>query len=174
MSDKPRYSQYLTDKATALEKTLDFFLKETGIYRRSVNESLLTFLDQIKFWDWEMDELRFSFDNFNERSKSWQDSGAGIKNSIESQLGIMLKKNAAEGVDFNRYVRKHGGAVEAPYDVCNRVIDKWNRLLKRCEEQRAKKLKEGKRLWRRHRHQTEEWWWTTCGILPEEIILLKG
>ena len=135
MSDKPRYSQYLTEKAAALEKTLDFFLKDTGTHRRSVNETLLVFLDQIFFWDWEMDELRYSFDSFKTRSKSWQEDGAGIAAGIESQVGVKLRPKVADGIDFNRYCRKYGsGPVEAPYDACNKVIDKWNRLLKRCEE----------------------------------------
>lgn len=133
MSEKPRYSQYLSEKAQAVEMTLDFFLK--GTHRRSINETLLVFLDQLMFWDWEVDELRYSFDSFHARSKSWRDDGGDMKADIERQLGIMLRKNVAEDIDFNRYCRKYSiGPVQAPYDACNRVIDKWNKLLDRCEE----------------------------------------
>jgi alanyl-tRNA synthetase len=51
------------------------------------------------------------------------------------------------------------------------VFDEW---LISERDQLQKRLKEGKRMWRRHRHQTTEWWWTTCGILPEEVHLLRG
>lgn len=39
-------------------------------------------------------------------------------------------------------------------------------------EQLRKRVADAKRLWRRHRDKTPEWWWTTCGIFPEEIELL--
>lgn len=133
MSDKPRPSQYLIEKSEALGKALGFFLKDTGIHHRSINEVLLVFLDQFTFWEWEISELIYTFDNFGERAKSWQ--ADSLKSSIEQTLGILLRNNIDDGIEFNRYCRKYGvGPVVAPYEACNLVIDKWNLLLERCEE----------------------------------------
>jgi alanyl-tRNA synthetase len=39
---------------------------------------------------------------------------------------------------------------------------------------RDKQLIQAKRCFRRHRHQSESWWWDTFGILPEEMKFLQG
>lgn len=41
------------------------------------------------------------------------------------------------------------------------------------KEQLNKRLREAKRIWRRYQDKSPEWWWTTCGILPEEIELIR-
>jgi alanyl-tRNA synthetase len=41
------------------------------------------------------------------------------------------------------------------------------------KEQLRKRLVEARRLWRRHGTKPPEWWWTTCGILPEELVSLQ-
>ena len=38
----------------------------------------------------------------------------------------------------------------------------------------SRRLLEAKRLWKRHSDKSPDWWWDTCGILPEEINSLKG
>jgi hypothetical protein len=44
------------------------------------------------------------------------------------------------------------------------------------EERRllGRRLREGRRSWRRNRDRPASWWWETFGILPEEIPLLHG
>lgn len=51
------------------------------------------------------------------------------------------------------------------------IFGEW---LESEREQKVKRLAEAKRLWKRHRDKPTEWWWTTCGILPEEIPLITG
>ena len=50
------------------------------------------------------------------------------------------------------------------------IFDEWIDLEKKQQE---KKIREGRKSWRKNRHQPVEWWWSTCGILPEEIHLIK-
>ncbi len=87
-------------------------------------------------------------------------------------LELLWKNKIGPGIKHRNYVCRRLLRRMLPFlDGTERFIfDEW---LVQEREQRVKKLKEAKRLWRRHRHQTQEWWWTTCGILPEEIILLE-
>lgn len=41
-------------------------------------------------------------------------------------------------------------------------------------EQLERRIPEARRLWKRHRDKPPEWWWSTCGILPEELLSLQG
>ena len=50
------------------------------------------------------------------------------------------------------------------------LFDEW---LQEEVIQREKRFREAKKVWRRHKDKSSDWWWTTCGILPEEIPLLK-
>jgi hypothetical protein len=45
-------------------------------------------------------------------------------------------------------------------------VEEERRLLER-------RLREGRRAWRRNRHRPPSWWWETFGILPEEMPLLS-
>lgn len=37
-----------------------------------------------------------------------------------------------------------------------------------------RRLHEARKIWRRYRNMPAEWWWATCGILPEEIGLIQS
>ncbi len=39
---------------------------------------------------------------------------------------------------------------------------------------RAQTFSRGERMLRRHRDKPDSWWWETCGLLPEDVALLKG
>jgi alanyl-tRNA synthetase len=44
-----------------------------------------------------------------------------------------------------------------------------------CEDELLKRrLASGRRLWRKNQNKPPEWWWDTCGILPEEIHLISN
>lgn len=36
-----------------------------------------------------------------------------------------------------------------------------------------KRLSTARKLWRKHQGKSPEWWWDTCGVLPEELDLCK-
>lgn len=123
-------SVYLTEKCETLETVFDFFVY--GSHHKTINEKLLVFLHQIDFWEWEIDNLVFSFQNFSERSTAWD---------VEKTLtdlkfrGIIVKTNIDYDIGFGRYVRQYSEKkVVAPVEVLNRVICKWNRILDLCEE----------------------------------------
>jgi hypothetical protein len=50
------------------------------------------------------------------------------------------------------------------------VFDDW---LKEQEEKRRVTLYRAKRMWKRHKDKSPEWWYSTCGLLPEEMELLS-
>ena len=58
-----RPSNYLAAKADALSQVITFFKKHDG-----TAHLLAVFLAQIDFWHWEMENLIFSFDTFEERA----------------------------------------------------------------------------------------------------------
>jgi alanyl-tRNA synthetase len=49
------------------------------------------------------------------------------------------------------------------------IFDEW---LSQEKIQRDSRIREAKRIWRRYKDKPPEWWWTSCGILPEEIYIL--
>jgi alanyl-tRNA synthetase len=49
-------------------------------------------------------------------------------------------------------------------------FDDW---LQHERDLRERSLRSGKRYWRKHPHQSKQFWWETFGILPEEIDLLR-
>lgn len=123
---KMRPSKYLSEKAQNFSQALSFFIDRSG--KHSLIDKRLVFLAQIDFWDWEMDTLIFSFDNFKERSQAWAKGSKHIKESL-LRLGIPFKHNMLERLslwDQNR--------VFAPIKELNVCIDQWNRLLALCEE----------------------------------------
>lgn len=50
------------------------------------------------------------------------------------------------------------------------IFDEW---VESEREQLDKRLLEARRLWKRHQNKPADWWWTTCGILPEELNRLR-
>jgi len=130
--DKP--SVYLQGKCECLEKVLDFFLSNNGGYCRTVKDKRTVFLSQIDFWDWEMDELCFSIDSFTERSKAW-DSMQTVRECV-AKLGLPVKAQILYEIESNRGWDgwRINSKVVAPVDILNKVIQKWNKLLKVCEE----------------------------------------
>ena len=50
------------------------------------------------------------------------------------------------------------------------VFQPW---IDREKELREKSLRQGRRVWKRHRNKPPSFWWETFGVLPDEIKLLK-
>ena len=80
-------SLYLLNKCENLQKSLSFF--SGGNYQTPAKIRRTIFLLQIDFWDWELEELIFSFKNFSERSYAW-----GEKNTWD--CFELFKKNNIE------------------------------------------------------------------------------
>jgi hypothetical protein len=81
-----------------------------------------------------MDELIYSVNSFEERSKAWLDSGT-LTEALGKQK-MMIKNSVLTKVSWdteNRAYRAETTTV-APVDMLNKVIEKWNSLLDLCEK----------------------------------------
>jgi len=69
--------------------------------------------------------------------------------------------------------------------VCRRLIRRmlpflrgdenfiFNEWIKREKDCREKNLRLGRHKWNKYKHKSQEWWWETFGILPEEFQTLS-
>lgn len=132
MRKHERPSVYLEEKCANMQRTLGFFLD--GSHNRCINEKLVTFLSQIDFWDWEIENMIFSFTNFEERSKAWE-SRQGFAEALRNEHGILLRRGIEGDWLWKRGWRsKATTEVYAPFGHLNEVIKRWNKLLRTCEE----------------------------------------
>lgn len=137
---KSKNSVYLEKKAENLQQALQFFLNSG--HNRSRDERLLTFLDQIDYWDWEVDELCFSFNNFSERAKAFDTGRPGVR---AAEHGIMVKASKAEnlgrGRRYDTFLERTPGMwatgrvpVVAPTEALQAVLATWHELLDIAEK----------------------------------------
>ncbi len=49
----------------------------------------------------------------------------------------------------------------------------FNSWIKQEQEGREKNLRLGRHKWNKYKHKSQEWWWETFGILPEELQTLS-
>ena len=128
-----RASVYLTDKAKALSRAIEFF---TATAKGNAKERRLIFLAQIDFWDWEMDNLIYSFETFAERAKAWS-SMSSVEMSLQ-HLGIKVGEAVLRDAKFQGICQRNwyrpNNPVTAPLPMINDVIDQWNALLTACEK----------------------------------------
>lgn len=112
-------SVYLVEKCESLAEVLHFMKKNP-----------IRFLAQIDFWDWEMENLMFSFSNFSERSKAWGDEDT-VHEKLKS-LGIVLSRDANWYLQWNPIYASMKN-VEVPKAKLLEVISMWNALIHYCE-----------------------------------------
>lgn len=121
-------SFYLVRRAEALLGALQFFdAPQRGPHL------LVQFLAQSDFWEWELDNLIYSFTNLAERQKTWNSPDAAILKL--HQLGIALDTKMLKQVKWRGggWRTKLGDRRVAPVDLLRDVIDVWTRLIDACE-----------------------------------------
>ena len=133
--EEVRTSLYLVRRAEALHGALQFFLKESGnpLGRR------LVFLAQADFWEWEMENLIYSFTNFAERSESWQ-SPQHVKDKLWA-IGVVTDVALSARVKWRRGmwdVQQEGRRV-APVELLAETVRAWNELIDLCEKHFVRK-----------------------------------
>jgi hypothetical protein len=135
MEREKRPSVYLEEKCHALSQVLDFFSAPPSALLQSLDEKLVVFLSQLEFWEWELDNLIYSFTTFVDRVKAWdQYSGRALVDSLKGR-GIPVRVSAVKNLNEKRMARKERvRQVEAPAAQLNDVIEKWNNLLRACEQ----------------------------------------
>jgi hypothetical protein len=149
-----RTSLYLVRRADALLGTLRFFSASSGdtIRRR------LQFLAQSDYWEWEIDNLIYSFTNLAERRETWRSPNA-TRLKLD-QLGIVvnakLLRNARWQSDgHRRYPARRGGKWNikhrsdrvAPVALLKQVIDAWNLVIGLVETQFIAPMRENAEKW---------------------------
>jgi hypothetical protein len=127
--DEVRTSLYLVRRAEALLGALRFFANESGnpMARR------LVFLAQIDFWEWEIENLIYSFTNFSERSQSWQ-SPQHVKDKLW-EIGVVVDLKLSGRVRWKRgmwRVQQEGRRV-APVELLADTVETWNKLIDLAE-----------------------------------------
>lgn len=128
IDDTSRPSIYLARKAGSLLEAIRFFLSDV-----KANEKRLVFLAQIDFWDWELDNLIYSFETFNQRSQDWE-SDHSIKQKLVKQ-GLVIKINKLIDLRWSRpFNLKPTAQVYAPLPLLKETLDAWHELLAICEK----------------------------------------
>lgn len=115
-------SVYLIEKAESLKKVIDFFSKGNG--STGLHERYMIFLAQMDFWEWEVENLIYSYQNFKERSRVWTNS--------EKMLEGLY--NAGFAIKASAYAKwcNHTNDVEAPVELLEEVIGQWNVLVEKA------------------------------------------
>lgn len=127
MTEINRPSVYLSNKSTSLFEAFKFFTEEGAPTQRQ-----LAFLAQIDFWEWEIENLIYSFESFEDRATSWS-SNSAITESL-SKNGLMVRTSALKKTTKTRERSpSFGYKVVAPIDLLNKTVAEWNVLLKKCE-----------------------------------------
>lgn len=123
-----RTSLYLVRRAEALLGALQFFRKGGGdtVSRR------LRFLAQSDFWEWEMENLIYSFVNLAERARTWDADEFAVRKL--GHLGIKLDAKLVKSARWRGDWRIETNTQRvAPVELLQQVIDLWNELLALCE-----------------------------------------
>lgn len=135
MDQNRRPSVYLQERAEDLGRVFDFFTAPHRGQAPSAKETLVVFLSQLGFWEWELDNLTYAYTTFDERATAWEhESGIGLANALRTQ-GIWIQLTAVKNLKLKRQARsERKRGVFAPVDSLNKVIRQWNDLLSLCEE----------------------------------------
>ena len=128
--DQVRTSLYLVRRAEALIGALKFFANDAS----NATERRLQFLAQSDFWEWELDNLAYSFETLAERSRTWA-SGAAATQKLNS-LGVVVDAKIVRRVKWQGgwRVRQDRRRV-APTDLLREAVELWNGLVDRVETQ---------------------------------------
>lgn len=128
-------SKYLVDRCYTFERALEFFRGEYGTRDISGIEKRLIFLLQIKYWDFEIDSLIFSFETFKERQVDWKEN---LEDSI-SDIPYLINPKVIKEIKSKNYWKKYSlysnnrKDMSAPLEELNTLIENWNTLIDLCE-----------------------------------------
>jgi hypothetical protein len=140
--EQVRTSLYLTRKAEALVGVLRFFRDGSSPPHRR-----LQFLAQSDFWEWEMDNLIYSFTNLQERSKTWQSTDHAIGKL--GALGIAVDAKISRKVRWRTgdWQQKDATRRVAPVQLLKEAIDLWNEVVDAAEVDFVTPMQEKAEKW---------------------------
>lgn len=130
--EKVRPSVYLSNKASTLNEALRFF--DAADTQKLRVERHLCFLSQLDFWEWQVDDLIYSFDTFRKRSQDWESTHSIADNLIRQ--GFLIKTKSLIQVRQKRnhpFLTTKLPKVVAPEFLFKTVLETWNALLDAVE-----------------------------------------
>lgn len=122
-TEHAKTSLYLVRRVETLLGPIRFFSDPVGGKERQ-----LQFLAQSDFWEWEMENLIYSFTNFGERSRTWRSGKTALEKL--GALGIAVEAKMVRHVRWNKgwHVRHEKERV-APVEMLRGAIEEWNALI---------------------------------------------
>jgi hypothetical protein len=149
-----RTSLYLVLRADAVLGALRFFIAGS----RDRTRRQLQFLAQSDFWEWEIDNLIYSFTNLAERSETWRSPRATVEKL--GALGIVvnakLLRHATWRSNFHgrrdvpwsgRWKVEQTGQRVAPVALLREVVDQWNQVIDAVEAQFIVPMQKDAKRW---------------------------
>jgi hypothetical protein len=135
-------SFYLVRRAEALLGALQFFAAPSADTRRK-----LQFLAQSDFWEWELDNLIFSFTNLAERQETWRSARAAVKKL--GQVGVVVDAKVLKKVRWRdgRWGGHTVGERVAPVDLLRDVLRVWNELIDDVERRFVTPMRDKAEKW---------------------------
>ncbi len=122
-----KVSIYLVMRAEALIGALRFFSNASA---RPVR---LQFLAQCDYWDWEMDNLIFSFVNFAERSATWESKQRTDRKLATLGIAVSTKVLSSVRPSGAGWSLRRTTTRTVPTEMLREAVDLWNQLLETVE-----------------------------------------
>lgn len=135
-------SFYLVQRAQALLAALQFFAAPGVGTRR-----LLQFLAQSDFWEWELDNLIYSFTNLADRQRTWLSTSATIEKLGKLDIALNAKMVRKISWTQSRWKVRHGERRVAPVQLLAEVLAIWSQLLDAAEATFIAPMRENAQKW---------------------------
>jgi hypothetical protein len=132
-NDANKTSLYLVRRTDALLGALRMFCES-----RDANRRRLQFLAQSDFWEWEMDNLIYSFTNLSERQKTWRSREAttaklaGLDIAVNAKLirkAFWRHNSGQTEKKLGRWKITNENTRVAPVALLQEVVNVWNQLI---------------------------------------------
>lgn len=126
--EQKKTSFYLLRRAEALLGAVRFFRNEGA----SAPQRQLRFLAQSDFWEWEMENLIYSFTSFAERARTWRTAEAANQKLLA--IGIVVDAKVVKSARWRGEWRlRQRDERVAPVEMLRQTIDEWNLLIREVE-----------------------------------------
>lgn len=140
--DSQRTSLYLVRQADALLGALRLFTVVNG----NAKPRRLQFLAQSDFWEWEIDNLIYSFTTLAERQRTWSSTSATVAKL--GQLGIAVDVKLLRAAKWRGHWKvQQAGTRVAPIDMLDQVVEAWNGLIDQLEAEFIEPMQEKVERW---------------------------
>lgn len=143
--ERKQTSLYLVRRAEALIGALRFFAGDGS----HGNVRLVQFVTQSDYWEWEVDNLIYSFTNLAERQATWHSSHArGEKLAkLDVRISARMARQVRWQTEGGGWAVKTASVRVAPAEMLREAIDLWNAVVSRAESQVIAPVAKENRRW---------------------------